>query len=381
MSNYKSRFNIAPSDYIRRELEFRGWSQKEFAERIGYSQNTISAIMQNKQSISTDMAKALQDLFGETVEFWLTVEAKYRARLVEESTVLADPSAALLKTCKLFPLGELRTRFWLQAKRTLGSVESDLIRLFGRDALLSGQLCPTGAMLRQSAIKKTEAKLATLTWERIAYLCAAHVDTRQYSRSALEDLQSRLAPLTIAPDGVREFVEGLEGAGVKFFVLKPFHGTGVDGMCFIDAKSGNPVIVYSGRYGRSDHFWFTMAHEIGHVLNDLNAPVVIDEAETMADEYARSTLHMGQILAMFGKNTSNITRAKVLSCAYRLNISLAVVVGVLHYYDRLDYGKMADLTPSILSALAPWSGIEAMVAPYSNSKHNSDSGAAIPQTV
>lgn len=100
----------------------------------------------------------------------------------------------------------------------------------------------------------------------------------------------------------------------------------------------------------------------------------------MADDSARGTLHILQILAMFGKNTPNISRAKILNCACRLNVSPAVIVGVLHYYKRLDYSKMTDLTPSILSTLAPWSGIEAMVAPYSNSKHDSNSGAAVPQT-
>jgi HTH-type transcriptional regulator/antitoxin HigA len=147
----------------------------------------------------------------------------------------------------------------------------------------------------------------------------------------------------------------------------------------MDPASGNPVIVYSGRYGRSDHFWFTMAHEIGHVLNDLNGPIVVDEAETMADDAARSTLHILQILAMFGKNAPKISRAEILNCAWRLNVSPAVVVGVLHYYKRLDYSKMTDLTPSVLSTLAPWSGVEAMVAPYSGSKRDSVSGA-VPHT-
>ena len=41
-----------------------------------------------------------------------------------------------------------------------------------------------------------------------------------------------------------------------------------DGACFF--QEDNPVIVYTGRYDRVDNFWFTLAHEIAHVLLHLD---------------------------------------------------------------------------------------------------------------
>lgn len=55
-------------------------------------------------------------------------------------------------------------------------------------------------------------------------------------------------------------------------------GAKVDGVVF-KLKGGNPVIGMSLRYARLDHYWFTLMHELSHVVlhNDLlNSPIVDD---------------------------------------------------------------------------------------------------------
>lgn len=368
MSKYRSRFNIAPADYIRRELDFYHWTQKDLACRLGLSENTVSSIMRGKQSVTPDTAQHLEALFGEPASFWLTVDAEYRARLAADSQPTDSRPVNRMSLYKLFPLSAMMKRGWLSAQRTLDSIEEGLLRLFSPNELQLVQASPAGGLLRQSKnIQKTTAKLATLTWERIAALCAGQAQVPEYSRTALERLNSELAALSAAPDGVATFVKRLSDAGVKFFVLQPFDGTRISGMCFMDVQSHNPVVVYSGLYGRVDHFWFTMAHELGHVLNDLSTPVVIDDAERMADEHARGTLHTLQILSFFDRTPSPVTKRLILECADRFGVSSAIVVGVLHYYKRVPYNKYNDLIPHVLDSLAPWMNIEAYAAPYARS--------------
>ena len=82
MTAYKPYKNFAPSDYIRDELDARGWTQKDLADVLGVAPKTISAIMRNKQSVTTDMALLLSKAFGESAEYWMNLEAAYRSRLV-----------------------------------------------------------------------------------------------------------------------------------------------------------------------------------------------------------------------------------------------------------------------------------------------------------
>ncbi len=77
-------------------------------------------------------------------------------------------------------------------------------------------------------------------------------------------------------NGINQFLDKLNDIGVKFFILSHLQKTYLDGAAFI--SSNNPVIVYTGRYKRIDNFWFTVAHEITHVLNHLN-----DETQFVLD--------------------------------------------------------------------------------------------------
>ena len=86
MSNkYKSRFNVAPCDYICRELSFYGWKKKVLGEKLGISQAEVEAVMQKQQPISKKMAASLEKVFGEPAMFWLSIDEMYWRRFEEET--------------------------------------------------------------------------------------------------------------------------------------------------------------------------------------------------------------------------------------------------------------------------------------------------------
>ncbi|QIF95927.1 ImmA/IrrE family metallo-endopeptidase [Proteus vulgaris] len=60
----------------------------------------------------------------------------------------------------------------------------------------------------------------------------------------------------------------------------------VDGVVYVN-DNGNPVIGMSLRFGRIDNFWFTLMHELSHVLlhyNKLDSPIVDDTERTIDPE-------------------------------------------------------------------------------------------------
>ena len=73
----------------------------------------------------------------------------------------------------------------------------------------------------------------------------------------------------------------------------------------------NPVIVYTGRYKRLDNFWFTLAHEIAHVLLHLKGDLCFiddeshsnDAAEKEANELAQAKLKHNEITDYFRNHT------------------------------------------------------------------------------
>lgn len=79
--------------------------------------------------------------------------------------------------------------------------------------------------------------------------------------------------------------------GVHFVIVPHLSRTYLDGAAF--SLNGNPVIALTLRYDRIDSFWFTLMHELGHIiaghqgtyLDDLDNLEVNDE-ETEANHLA-----------------------------------------------------------------------------------------------
>lgn len=66
-----------PGDTILDILEERGWTQSEFADRTGYTTKYVNQLIRGKVAITEDVAFRLKQVFGGSVEFWLSREAKY----------------------------------------------------------------------------------------------------------------------------------------------------------------------------------------------------------------------------------------------------------------------------------------------------------------
>jgi HTH-type transcriptional regulator/antitoxin HigA len=370
MTAYKPYKNFAPSDYIRDELDVRGWLQKDLADVLGVAPKTISAVMRNKQSITADMALLLSKAFGESAEYWMNLEAAYRTRLTSAGQSNTDVERRAL-IYQYMPVSELRHRGWLRQSSSMSDLVKDADAFWAPSGFQPQLLDAAAAPLfRKSTRSTTYRKAFALTWIRMARICAAKVTVGAYDRDAVESLAKNLPAVTVHLDGVSEFVRLLAGAGVKFVLLAPLRETHLDGACFMDGA--NPVVAYTGRYGTVDHFWFTMAHELTHILDHLDAsePVLLDleeptsGIEERADSGALASLRIPDILARFAKSERYVRRHDVLQCARTLNVSPAVVVGVLQHSRKLPYRSLVDLKPSVLPLIPASANLEASIAPF-----------------
>ena len=78
------KIRYSPGDFLKTMvLEERGLTQKWLAKKIGCAERKISEICNNRRGISADFALQLEEVFGISAEFWVTMQAKwelYRAR-------------------------------------------------------------------------------------------------------------------------------------------------------------------------------------------------------------------------------------------------------------------------------------------------------------
>jgi HTH-type transcriptional regulator/antitoxin HigA len=117
------------------------------------------------------------------------------------------------------------------------------------------------------------------------YAC---IDQRvpEFKELTVEDLRG-LARLSVNPKVVRELPAKLAERGVILIYLESLPGMKADGAVF-RLTSGHPVVAMSLRFPRLDYFWFTLLHELGHVVLHLDrlADSVFFDVESEGRELA-----------------------------------------------------------------------------------------------
>jgi len=87
MIDFKAAEVFPPGEFIREEIEARGWTQNDLAEILGRPLAAVNQIIKGKRAITPKTARELGAAFGTSAELWLNLETAWRLSLAEE----ADP--------------------------------------------------------------------------------------------------------------------------------------------------------------------------------------------------------------------------------------------------------------------------------------------------
>jgi HTH-type transcriptional regulator / antitoxin HigA len=74
---------ISPGRILQRELNARGWTQKDLALITNLSSQAINEIIKGTKQITPETARELSAALRTTAEFWTKLEANYRLNLAK----------------------------------------------------------------------------------------------------------------------------------------------------------------------------------------------------------------------------------------------------------------------------------------------------------
>lgn len=145
---------------------------------------------------------------------------------------------------------------------------------------------------------------------------------------------------------VKKLKELFAECGVVFQVVKNFAGAPVQG--FIRKNDNKIILSMTIRRAFADEFWFTLFHEIGHLLNgDIAGNQFIDYAdsksnmEEKADEFASNALINEEEYRKFVES-GNLTEEKIRKFSKEQNVKPFIVVGRIQR-DQKDYKLFYNL--------------------------------------
>jgi HTH-type transcriptional regulator / antitoxin HigA len=248
-----------PGEFLRDELDARGWTQTEFAEILGRPVRLVNEILVGKRGITPQTAQEIAAALDTSPELWLNLETSYR---LSRAGPVPERIGREARLRERFPVREMVRRRWIEGSGDVRVLETQVKRFFGVEALDAPPSPPAGGTGVQGPAVLNRAEEAWLF--RVGQV-AATLEVEAYSEQALRDSLPRLQALMSDPEYVRQVPAVLARCGVRFVVVEPLPDCRVDGVCFWQSPV-SPVIGMSLRFDRIDYFWFVLRHEIEHVL-------------------------------------------------------------------------------------------------------------------
>ena len=340
-----------PGEFIRDELESRDWTQQDLADVLGRPIQAVNEIISAKKAVTPETAQGLGDAFGTGAEFWMNLESAYRLSLARRS---GDPDVA--RRAKIYdkaPVKQMVKRQWISPSDNVDELEREVLRFLEIPSL---DASPTLCGAARKSTNYAERTPSEVAWCYRAKQLAKMLDVGPFSQDALRERLPALRQLARDDHGVSEIGDLLAELGIRLVIVEHLPKTEIDGVAFwLDRHS--PVIAMSLRFDRIDCFWFTLAHELSHVMRvddwlldkDLVGKAgrsVVDkpDEERMADEEAASFLIPGGELDSFIARVRPLfSKNRIVQFANRMEVHPGIVVGQLQYRGEIGYSHSREM--------------------------------------
>lgn len=278
---------VTTGDFIAEWMERDGINAAELARRLDVTPKHVSELLSGKAPLSHNLALSLARVTGVPARIWNLYEAGYRSAVAREATdaELADQYEA----AKEFPLAYLRKFNFIQAPaRDRAGTVRELLGFLGVASLDAFHVTWSHGSVayRRSAVSRDHAA-ALAVWLRLAEQHDDGLrDVPRFDRPALMSLTNDLRGLTLVDPmlGIHEAVQRLRAVGVVLCLLPPVPGLGIHGAT--RWLNQHPVIQLSLLMKSDDQLWFTLFHELGHVLLHGEKELYLDGDETTAEDEA-----------------------------------------------------------------------------------------------
>jgi HTH-type transcriptional regulator/antitoxin HigA len=359
MAEHRPAEVFPPGEFIREELEARGWTQEDLAKILDRPLSTISAILTGRKAVTPETAIGLAKAFGTSAEVWLNLEATYQLSRVRNK----DDGAVALRA-KLYahaPVKELVKRGWIIGSENPAVLEQEIKEFVGTDDLDKPPNLLAAARMSTDYYRKYSPP--QLAWLYRSHRLGQCVIAEKFNPQRFARNLPALRTLIASEHDVRRVARFLAELGVRLIVVEHLPKTRIDGAT-VWLDDGTPVVTISLRYDRIDSFWFTLIHELIHVKHgdgSLDIDLVGEEPqpecekpefERRADEEAADFLVPKAELEGFITRVRPLySKARINQFANRIQVHPGIILGQLQRRKELGYWHSREMLVKVRDLL------------------------------
>lgn len=342
MSNfveYKDKIAFHPGYYIKEIIDESKLTQEDFAKRLDTTPKNLSLLVRGEQNLSIDMAVKLSRMLGTSTEYWLNLQKKYDELIAEfKSEEESEKEREIYKILdysyfyQYFGLPDLPRKINEQITEVRKFLNVSTLSVFSRrDMAVSFR--SAGEMSQANIVKaNVMVQIAVnecLTEEAPKYNKKAFIKAIDYALSLTKE-HDNFYPL---------IKQAFQDAGVFLVILPNLPGSKINGAA---KKIGNNImLMVNDRRMYSDTFWFTLLHEVGHILNEDYGISFEEESgnkEKNADQYAEDALLDPEKYTFFIQQ-NDFSCDSIITFANSINRDPGIVLGRLQNDGHVHYNN------------------------------------------
>ena len=341
MSNYieyDDKIAFHPGYYIKEIVEESGLTQEDFAKRLDTTPKNLSLLIRGEQNLSIDIAMKLSRMIGTSVSYWLNLQNAYDALIAEFKSKEELAQERLIFSIldykyfrEYFNLPDLPRKIDEQIVQVRNFLNVATLTVLKKPDMAVSFRSATGEMSEANIIKAN-------IMVQIATNIALETEAPKFDKSLFEEAVRYALTLTKDHSTFYPLIkEAFCKVGVIFVILPNISGSKINGAT---KKVGNNImLLVNDRRLNSDTFWFTLFHEIGHIMNGdygISFDSESGEQEEIADKYAEDMLiPCDQYQQFIAENRFDIQ--SIRRFAKRIDRDPGIVLGRLMNDGKVSY--------------------------------------------
>lgn len=350
-----------PGDSISALMQRSGVSADDLAAHLNYGIDEVRGLLDGSNRVDGHVSKVLCDLLGGSHQFWMRRQENFEQALERAVNAAAEHAEEWLDKVPMprasghrrestdAVLEEVRRRMMFYNVPTLTSWE----RRYGR-------ICRETFFRRSMSFVAQNS--AVLLWLRRGEVEAEMVHTRPWSAEKLRDRLGEIRRLTRINHPSR-FLPKLRSlcaeAGVAVVVVRTPRGCHASGATRL-ISADKAMMLLSFRHRSDDQFWFTVFHELGHLLLH-GGEVFVDGDKAIYDEHERETNDFAQKCIIPSHRDQEfseliVNRNAIIRFSVSLGIAPGLTVGQMQRRGMIEHRQM-----NFLKRRWTWEDIEHVV--------------------
>jgi len=348
---YENLIVFHPGYYIKDIIEDMEISQEEFAMRLGVTGKTLSKLVNGKINLSDEVALQLSMMLGTDIRTWLNLQQTYEEKWLEiEKQKRLDNEIRLMRLLdykyfvKLGVIPEVKNNMEKVTNLCSYLRIASLNVLLDKDFLVNYR---TGI-----TVMEEKNMISSRAWLQVALNEGKNIETKPFDAKILGKYISEIRGMTVKQPS--EFLprlkEVFKECGISFVLLPSLKNSGINGAVKW-INHDKVILAMNDRRNYADTFWFSLFHEIKHVLQQKIKITIVSESknkelydvldrtlEEEADLFAQNILIPKNDYIKFIR-CSNFSEEAIKSFSKEINIHPGIVVGRLQNDKYLGYEK------------------------------------------